>query len=46
MSPVDQLETISDFDIGGFRVSYDVGNHTGSNFVDLSMLSTNGEFVR
>ena len=45
-SLVDQLETISDFDMGGFRVSYDAGNHTGSNFVDLSMLSTNGEFVR
>lgn len=40
------LESIVDHDLGGFRVNYGPGGRSGSRFVELSMLSTNGEFVR
>lgn len=43
---VDSLESISDLDIGGFRVTYGAGNHAGSTYVDISMLKSNGEFLR
>jgi branched-chain amino acid transport system substrate-binding protein len=44
--PVAELEGIADLDLGGFRVSYGRGNRSGSTFVDLSMVTTNGEFFR
>jgi branched-chain amino acid transport system substrate-binding protein len=40
------LESLVDWDAGGFRVSYGQGRRAGSSFVELSMLSTGGEFVR
>jgi ABC-type branched-subunit amino acid transport system substrate-binding protein len=43
---VASLESMEDVDFGGFKVSYGPGNHTGSNYVELSMLSRDGEFVR
>lgn len=41
-----ELEGITKLDLGGFHVNYGPGNRTGSRFVELSMISTNGEFVR
>ncbi|WP_332778003.1 ABC transporter substrate-binding protein [Polaromonas sp.] len=43
---VSALETLKDFDIGGLRINYGAGRREGSSFVELSMLSLNGEFVR
>ena len=34
------------FDIGGMDVSYSPTNHTGLNFVDLSIVSIDGRFRR
>ncbi len=33
-------------DFGGFRVRYSPGNHNGSTFVDLTILSKGGKFRR
>ena len=43
---VAELEGIVNLDLGGFRVNYGPANRAGSQFVDLSMISTRGEFVR
>lgn len=43
---VDALESMREQDFGGFRVSYGPGSRNGSKFVDLSMLTASGEFVR
>jgi ABC-type branched-subunit amino acid transport system substrate-binding protein len=40
------METMGDFDAGGFKVSYGPGNHNGSKFVDLTIISKNQRFVR
>lgn len=40
------LENLVDLDLGGFRVSFGKGRRVGSTYVDLSMVSSNGEFVR
>lgn len=40
------LETIKDVDLGGFRVSYGPGAHTGSTFVEIGLLNSVGQFVR
>lgn len=43
------VETMSNFghaNIGGFRVHYSPGNHNGSSFVELTMLSKEGKFIR
>jgi ABC-type branched-subunit amino acid transport system substrate-binding protein len=33
------------FDLGGVRVEYAVGEHAGSRFVDLSMVTRAGKFI-
>jgi len=43
---VTALENFGDLDLGGFRVGYGPQKRSGSNFVEMSMLTTNGEFVR
>jgi branched-chain amino acid transport system substrate-binding protein len=43
---VTALESFKDFDVGGFRVGYGAHKRTGSSFVELSMLTTDGAFVR
>jgi branched-chain amino acid transport system substrate-binding protein len=40
------LESLSDHDLGGFRIGYGPNKRSGSNFVEMSMLTLNGEFVR
>jgi branched-chain amino acid transport system substrate-binding protein len=39
------LEQLRDFDLGGFVVDFSPTKHTGSNWVDLSMLSASGVLV-
>jgi branched-chain amino acid transport system substrate-binding protein len=40
------METIQDYDLGGFRVSYGPGQRSGSRFVDLTIISKDQKFVR
>ena len=43
---VDALERMEDYDAGGFYVGYSPKNHTGSKFVDLTIISHDGKFLR
>jgi branched-chain amino acid transport system substrate-binding protein len=40
------METIQDYDVGGFKVSYGPGKRSGSQFVDLTIISKDQKFVR
>ncbi|HEX4332524.1 MAG TPA: ABC transporter substrate-binding protein [Usitatibacter sp.] len=40
------METLQDYDVGGFKVSYGPRNHSGSQYVDLTIISKNQKFVR
>ncbi len=40
------MNSLSDYDAGGFKVSYGPQNHSGSDFVDLTIISKNESFVR
>jgi ABC-type branched-subunit amino acid transport system substrate-binding protein len=37
------LESIQNFDFGGFRVDFSARNHAASSYVDLSMLTQDGK---
>jgi ABC-type branched-subunit amino acid transport system substrate-binding protein len=43
---VDALEKMSDVDLGGFYISYSPKNRAGSKFVDLTIISRDGKFLR
>jgi ABC-type branched-subunit amino acid transport system substrate-binding protein len=43
---VDALERMNEVDLGGFWISYSPTNHTGSKFVDLTIISREGKFLR
>jgi ABC-type branched-subunit amino acid transport system substrate-binding protein len=43
---VDAMEKINDVDLGGFFVSYSPNSHTGSKFVDLTIIGREGKFLR
>jgi branched-chain amino acid transport system substrate-binding protein len=40
------MESLGDYDAGGFKVSYGPSNHNGSKFVDLTIISKDQRFVR
>lgn len=40
------LETMNDYDVGGFAVTYTPTDHTGSRFVELTAIGKDGSFVR
>jgi ABC-type branched-subunit amino acid transport system substrate-binding protein len=40
------LEGLSKFDVGGLELSYSSTDHTGLDFADLSIISTDGRFQR
>ena len=40
------MESMSDYDVGGFKVSFSPGDHNGSKFVDLTIISRDQKFVR
>ena len=40
------LEAIRGFDIGGMDISYSATDHTGLDFVDLSIINKEGKFTR
>ena len=43
---VDAMEKMQDVDVGGFFVSYSPKSHTGSKFVDLTIIGRDGKFLR
>lgn len=43
---VNGLESLGELDLGGFRVRFGPGRHLGSTFVDLSIISGAGRFLR
>jgi branched-chain amino acid transport system substrate-binding protein len=43
---VDAMEKMNDVDVGGFFVSYSPKVHTGSKFVDLTIIGQDGKFLR
>jgi len=43
---VDAMEKMNDVDLGGFFVSYSPKSHTGSKFVDLTIIGHDGKFLR
>jgi len=40
------METLNDYDVGGFKVRYSPESHNGSKFVDLTIISKDQKFVR
>ena len=45
-SLVNALETLRDFDVGGFFVNYRPDAHDGSNFVEIDVINSAGEVAR
>lgn len=42
---VSALESMNKVDIGGFPINFSSANHNGSNFVDLTIIGSNGKFL-
>jgi branched-chain amino acid transport system substrate-binding protein len=42
---VTAMESMSNFDTGGFQVRFSPDNHNGSQYVDLSMIGRDGKFI-
>ena len=40
------MESMSNYEIGGFAVRFGPDNHNGSQYVDLSMIGRDGRFIR
>ena len=40
------LEGIRGYDLGGLEVGYSASDHTGLDFVDLSIINKDGKFTR
>ena len=40
------MESLDNYDVGGFKVSFGPQNHNGSKFVDLTIISKDQRFVR
>ena len=40
------LESLKNFDMGGFTINYSAKSHEGSNFTDLTIISRGGKFIR
>jgi ABC-type branched-subunit amino acid transport system substrate-binding protein len=43
---VNAMETLRDFDVGGFYVTYTPSDHNGSKYVELTVIGKNGRFLR
>ena len=43
---IDTMEKMGDVDLGGFFVNYSPKSHTGSKFVDLTIIGRDGKFLR
>ena len=43
---VSALETMNEYDVGGFAVTYTGSDHSGSRFVELTAIGRDGVFIR
>jgi ABC-type branched-subunit amino acid transport system substrate-binding protein len=43
---VGALESLRDYDLGGILISYSPTRHTGSSFVEMSIVSSTGKLIR
>jgi len=43
---ISALETMRDYDLGGFNVTYTPTDHNGSRFVDLTVIGRDGKILR
>ncbi|MNY50930.1 hypothetical protein D3C86_1864800 [compost metagenome] len=43
---VTALEGMRDYDLGGILISYSAERHTGSSFVEMSIVSSTGKLIR
>ena len=43
---VTALEALRDYDLGGILISYSPARHTGSSFVEMSIVSSTGKLIR
>jgi branched-chain amino acid transport system substrate-binding protein len=43
---ISTLESMTNYDVGGMTISYTPENHQGSNFVELTVIGSEGRFVR
>lgn len=43
---VSALENLRDYDLGGILISYSPTRHTGSSFVEMSIVSSTGKLIR
>ncbi|QYY27644.1 MULTISPECIES: ABC transporter substrate-binding protein [Cupriavidus] len=43
---VTALENLRDYDMGGILISYSPSRHTGSSFVEMSIVSSTGKLIR
>ena len=43
---VSSLETLNDFDLGGYRIGFGPSNRSGSRFVDLTVIGAGGSVLR
>jgi ABC-type branched-subunit amino acid transport system substrate-binding protein len=43
---VTALEGMRDYDLGGILISYSPARHTGSSFVEMSIVSSTGKLIR
>jgi branched-chain amino acid transport system substrate-binding protein len=45
-SLIQALESLGDFDLGGLRLRFGPGDRTGSSFVEATIITQGGRFMR
>lgn len=40
------LESMGNYDVGGFNVNFSPSNHVGSKFVEMTIINSNGQVIR
>lgn len=40
------LESMGNYDVGGFNVNFSPANHVGSKFVEMTIINSNGQVIR
>ena len=43
---IDSLETMRDYNLGGFSVNYSPTSHAGSNYSELAIIAPGGKFIQ
>jgi ABC-type branched-subunit amino acid transport system substrate-binding protein len=43
---IQALDGLRGFDLGGLKLDYSARDHTGTEYVELSMIGRNGDFVQ